>query len=119
MQLLQASGTGPSPTQPTRMPEWIDKDDGRFGKEKTKSVTRCDRCRKWFRGNNVGAFLHTHKPSPHMRLKAWRARRWDATWYCVDCHRENDESEEEVKKRLGMTQRMLAKALYLVTKRAS
>jgi len=62
----------------------------------------------------VGEFLHTHKPPPlHMRLVARRARRWDATWYCVDCHRENDESEEEVEKRLGMTKRMSANMSYL------
>ena len=93
---------------------WIDKVDGRFCKENAKRVTRCDRCRRWFRGNDVGAFLHTHKPPPlHMRLVARRARRWDATWYCVDCQRENDESEEEVEKRLGMTKRMSAKMSYL------
>ena len=110
--LLQASGAGPSCTQPTRMPEWIDKDDERFGKDKAKRVIRCDRCGEWFRGNNVGAFLHTHKLSVRMRLNAWRARRWDATWYCVDCHRENDESVEDVKNRLGMTNRMSAKTWY-------
>ena len=100
------------------MPECIDKDDGRFGKEKTKRVTRCDRCRKWLRGNNEGAFLHTHKPQTHMRLEAWRVGHWGATWYCVECHRENHESEEGVKNRLGMTQRMYAKHSRVKNKKA-
>ena len=54
----------------------------------------------------------------HMRLEEWRTCRWDASWYCVECHRRNDESEEEVKRRLGMTERMRLRALYVVTNKA-
>ena len=53
-----------------------------------------------------------------MRLEEWRTCRWDASWYCVECHRRNDESEEEVKRRLGMTERMRLRALYVVTNKA-
>ncbi len=101
------------------LPAEVDRHDTRFSKEKARRRSCCDLCGKWCEGNNVGAFLHSadHIPAS-ARQGAWRKDayedgRWDATWYCLGCHCQGNETEQCVMRRLGMTRRMQSKSWYL------
>ena len=100
-------------------PSVLHQHDTRFTKEKARRRIRCDDCQAWCEGNNVGAFVHDADHIPYAaRQGAWREAaykqgRWDATWYCLECHRKGRESEGDVMLRLGMTYRMQRKARYV------
>ena len=94
------------------LPRELHPDDTRFGKEKALRQICCDGCGDWFHGDNVGAFLVSPTVLVIRRKAAWQAGYWDATWYCLACHRRPRETDDDVMARKGFTDRMQKKARY-------
>lgn len=93
--------------------------DERFSGYKATQWCRCDgRCGKWKCGINTGKFLSDVK---HIRAEdreeAWKAGDFDATWLCIECRRQQGETDAELERRLGFTDRRKNKREYLEFKK--